>query len=103
MGFSAVGLFAGQDMLRKRRDTRRLTSTPRWWFVEHYTAMLGNGVATHIAFLGIGLPRLLPAVDGTALHYVSWFGPLLVAGVAKVLLDRRYRPRSPAMVTPATA
>ena len=103
IGFSAVGLFAGQDMLRKRRDTRRLTSTPRWWFVEHYTAMLGNGVATHIAFLSIGLPRLLPAVDGTVLHYLSWFGPLLLAVVAKVLLDRRYRPRAPALARAAAA
>jgi hypothetical protein len=101
IGFSAVGLFAGQDMLRKRRDPRRLTSTPRWWFVEHYTAMLGNGVATHIAFLGIGLPRLLPAVDGAVLHYVSWFGPLVVAAIAKVLLDRRYKPRMPAAVAVA--
>ena len=100
MGFSAVGLFAGQDMLRKRRDPSRLTATPRWWFVEHYTAMLGNGVATHIAFLGIGLPRLLPAVDGTVLHYASWFGPLAVAAIAKVLLDRRYKPRPRAALAP---
>ena len=103
IGFSAVGLFAGQDMLRKRRDTRRLTATPRWWFVEHYTAMLGNGVATHIAFLGIGLPRLLPAVDGTALHYSAWFGPLLVAAIAKVLLDRRYRVGGAPKPAPARA
>ena len=88
MGFSAIGLFAGQDMLRKRRQ---ILGKPLWWREEHYTAMLGNGVATHIAFLGIGLPRLLPWIDGTALHYAAWFGPLLVAVVAKVWLDRRYK------------
>ena len=94
MGFSAVGLFAGQDMLRKRRQ---ILGKPLWWREEHYTAMLGNGVATHIAFLGIGLPRLLPWIDGTALHYAAWFGPLLVAVVAKVWLDRRYKaPRTQA-------
>ena len=87
MGFSAIGLFAGQDMLRKRA---RIVGKPLWWRQEHYTAMLGNGVATHIAFLGLGLPRLLPMVDGTALHYLAWFGPLLVALVAKPLLDRRF-------------
>ena len=87
MGFSAIGLFAGQDMLRKRA---RIAGKPLWWRTEHYSAMLGNGVATHIAFLGLGLPRLLPMVDGTALHYVAWFGPLLVAVVAKPLLDRRF-------------
>ncbi|QSX79146.1 DUF2306 domain-containing protein [Agrilutibacter solisilvae] len=103
MGFSSVGLFAGQDMLRKRRDTTRLTSRPNWWFVEHYTAMLGNGVATHIAFLGIGLPRLFPAVDGVALHYTAWFGPLVVALAAKLLLDRRYKPKARPVAQPAIA
>lgn len=92
MGFSAIGLFAGQDMLRKRRQ---ILGKPLWWREEHYTAMLGNGVATHIAFLGIGLPRLLPWIDGTALHYAAWFGPLLVAVIAKVLLDRKYRVQRP--------
>lgn len=100
MGFSAIGLFTGQDMLRKRRNRQRLAVQPRWWLVEHYSAMLGNGIATHVAFLAIGLPRLLPAVNGTALHYFAWFGPVLVAIVAKVLVDRRYKARPP--VRPAT-
>ena len=103
MGFSAVGLFAGQDMLRKRRHRERLAARPRWWFIEHYTAMLGNGVATHIAFLGIGLPRLLPAIDGPALQYASWFGPLVLALLAKLWLDRRYAPARPMMAVAATA
>lgn len=97
IGFSAVGLFAGQDMLRKRRHRARLAAQPRWWLAEHYGAMLGNGVATHIAFLSIGLPRLLPGIDGTALHYLGWFAPLVVAVAAKVLLDRRWKPRPSAV------
>lgn len=101
MGFSSVGLFIGVDMLRKRRNRERLAAQPRWWLVEHYSAMLGNGVATHIAFLGIGLPRLLPAVDGTVLHYSAWFAPLLVAIVMKLVLDRRWKPRM--VRTPAPA
>lgn len=93
MGFSVIGLFTGQDMLRKRRHRERLAAQPRWWLVEHYSAMLGNGIATHIAFLSIGLPRLLPAVDGVALHYLGWFGPLVVAVIAKVMIDRRWKPK----------
>ncbi|MGH8076157.1 MAG: hypothetical protein ACREPE_02365 [Lysobacter sp.] len=93
MGFAAIGLFTGQDMLRKRHNPQRLAAQPRWWLVEHFTSMLGNGIATHIAFLSIGLPRLLPAVDGVALHYLGWFGPLVVAVIAKVLLDRRWKPK----------
>lgn len=93
MGFSVVGLFGGQDMLRKRR---RILGKPMWWREEHYTAMLANGVATHIAFLSIGLPRLLPWIADSVLFYAAWFGPLLVAVVAKLALDRRYRVRVPA-------
>ena len=37
--------------------------------------------------------RLSP--DGAALHYAAWFGPLVVAVIAKVLLDRKYRVRQP--------
>lgn len=91
-GFSAVGILVGQDMLRTRRHRDRLAAQPRWWLSEHYSAMLGNGVATHIAFLGIGLPKLLPAVEGATLQYVAWFGPLAVALVAKAIIDRRWRP-----------
>lgn len=93
IGFSSVGLLVGGDMLRRRVRYVRGEQTPRWWMVEHYTAMLGNGIATHIAFLGIGLPRLLPGVDGSVLHYLAWFGPLFVALLAKVVLDRRWKPR----------
>lgn len=102
IGFSAIGLVSGLDMLRKRRNRAALARRPRWWMVEHYTAMLGNGIATHIAFLAIGLPRLLPALDGTMLHYAAWFGPIAVALVSKALLDRRWAPRAPALpVAPA--
>lgn len=94
IGFSSVGLLTGGDMLRRRVRYARGEQSPRWWMVEHYTAMIGNGIATHIAFLGIGLPRLLPGVDGTVLHYLAWFGPIGAAIVAKVLLDRRWKPRA---------
>ena len=91
MGFSGVGLFAGGGMLHKRLRRAQLARKPLWWRTEHYTAMLGNAVATHIAFLVIGLPKLLPTVNGSTLYYAAWFGPLLVAVLAKAWLDRRYR------------
>ncbi|MEG3192916.1 hypothetical protein [Lysobacter sp. D1-1-M9] len=93
IGFSSVGLLAGVGMLRKRQRRVQLAQRPRWWLAEHYTGMLGNFVATHIAFLSIGLPRLLPMLDGVVLSYASWFGPLLLAGLAKFWLDRRWAPR----------
>lgn len=87
-GFSIIGLYAGYDSLRRRR---RMGEHPRWWLREHYAAMFGTGVATHIAFLAIGLPRLLPMLDGPVLHYAAWFGPLIVAQLAKVIQDRKHR------------
>jgi uncharacterized membrane protein len=91
VGFSAVGLLAGGDMLRKRMRRAQMAQRPLWWRTEHYTAMLGNAVATHVAFLVIGLPKLFPAISGSALYYAAWFGPVLLAGVVKAWLDRKYR------------
>ncbi|UNK48284.1 hypothetical protein MNR01_10915 [Lysobacter sp. S4-A87] len=93
MGFSAVGLLSGAEHLYKWRHRAELGARGQWWLVEHYNAVLGNGIATHIAFLSIGLPRLLPSISGGVLGYLAWFGPLLVAVVAKVLIDRRWKPR----------
>jgi len=101
-GFSSIGLFIGADLLHKRWRRDRLAQRPRWWLIEHYTAMLGNGIATHIAFLGIGLPRLLPAIDGVALHYAAWFGPLVVAVGAKLWFDRRWKPAATTVAANAT-
>jgi len=103
MGFSSVGMFVGVDRLRKRLHRERLGAQPRWWLVEHYNAVLGNGVATHIAFLAIGLPRLLPSIGTGALTYLAWFGPLIVALIAKVLIDRRWKPRAARMPLPHPA
>ncbi|ALN78213.1 hypothetical protein [Lysobacter antibioticus] len=101
-GFSSIGLFIGADLLHKRWRRDRLAQRPRWWLIEHYTAMIGNGIATHIAFLGIGLPRLLPAIDGVALHYAAWFGPLVVAVGAKLWFDRRWKPAATTVAANAT-
>jgi hypothetical protein len=56
-------------------------------------AMLGCGVATHIAFLLIGLPRVLPAAwNGPALQTFGWLAPLAVAAIASRVLARKYLP-----------
>ena len=59
--------------------------------------MVGLGAATHIAFLGIGLNRLVEAA-GWAMppqfQLVGWFAPVAVAVVAGIVLDRRYKPKA---------
>ena len=96
-GFSLVGILLGVDMLRRRRV---IPTQPRWWMEEHYGAMVGNGAATHIAFLAIGLPRLVPALQGSAWYYLGWFGPVVLSIAAKAWLDRRYRAREASPVAP---
>lgn len=89
-GFSFVGIAIGIGMLRQ---ARRLPDARNWWLKEHYGAMLGNGVATHVAFLGIGMRTVIASFDQAWLQLVPWFGPLAVAMVAGVILDRRYGAR----------
>ena len=89
--FGSIGPIAGIAALV---SWRRSASDPKWWLKEHYGAMIGNGVATHIAFLGIGLRNLLPGIDSQLLQSFAWFGPLIGAVIAAVWLGRRYG-RSP--------
>lgn len=93
MGFSAIGAITGAQMLMRRL---RPMATARWWLKEHYSAMIGCGVATHIAFLAIGLDRLIRAVgiDPPAwYHLIAWFLPLALAVLVGFRLDRKYMPK----------
>ncbi len=88
MGLALVGLINGPAMLSfaKREPNNR-----RWWLAQHYSGMIGGGVATHIAFLSLGLTRLLPPEHRNTTQLVAWFAPLLLAVVARVWLDRKYQ------------
>ncbi|MEO8159991.1 MAG: hypothetical protein ABI588_01125 [Arenimonas sp.] len=100
LGFSLVGILGGKAMVELRE---RGPAHPRWWMAEHLGAMLGCGVATHIAFLLIGLPRLLPAAwNGAALQTFGWLAPLAVAALARVWLGRKYLPAAPKPQSPRT-
>jgi len=89
VSFAALGL---ARFVRMWRFARAAPADPRWWMREHLEAMLGNGVATHIAFLSIGLPKLLPMLAGPTLQNLAWLGPVAVAIGAGVVLDRKYLP-----------
>jgi hypothetical protein len=89
IAFSAIGLFGGFGMLRFARQP---PANPRWWMGEHLGAMIGNGVATHIAFLAIGLPKILPMLAGPTLQNLAWLAPLAMAVVARFWLGRKYLP-----------
>lgn len=98
--FSWVGIIAGAAMLWQWR--RPPLANRRWWLREHYFNMLGNGVATHIAFLSLGLNRLLAPLGLQPPQLLAWTLPVAVAILARVWLDRRYgdRGRMPAAALP---
>ncbi|MGH8445188.1 MAG: hypothetical protein ACREVL_07970 [Solimonas sp.] len=97
-GFSVVGFGIGLQMWRSGRGPLH----PRWWLREHYRGMLGNGVATHVAFLSIGFGRLLPAYAGVA-QTLAWFGPLAVSIAVGFWLKRRYGFNKPLAQSPVSA
>ena len=95
------GLLGPLGGLEARSLIRKGPSGPKWWLEEHYGAMIGNGVATHIAFMQIGLMRLVPELGSTVIQHMAWFGPLAIGIAAGFWLDRRYlgprtRPAKPA-------
>lgn len=88
MGMSAVGLVVGYQMLR---FAARPPTQPQWWLKRHYLGIVGSGVATHIAFLNLGLSHLVPLRYAAGITYFSWFGPLLAGLLAVWFLNRRYQ------------
>ncbi len=94
VAFSFIGLLGFVQMWK---FSRQPPEDPRWWLREHLTAMLGNGVATHIAFLSLGLPKLLPMLAGPTLQNIAWLGPLVVAFTAGAFLTRKFLPKRPAV------
>lgn len=87
VSFSLIGI---GTFVRMRRFAAQHPAEPRWWMRQHLNAMLGNGVATHIAFLSIGLPKLLPWIAGPLFQNLAWLAPLGVAALAGVYLGRKY-------------
>jgi len=88
--FGGVGLVAAWGSLRSWQRWRRGRAPSNWWLREHYGAILGNGVATHIAFLSIGLRNALPFIDPQWRMQAAWLLPLAFAVVASIYLNRRY-------------
>jgi hypothetical protein len=91
MTFCWIGVVAGVQMLGSVRAhaENRLRGGARWWLREHYSAMLANGVATHIAFFNIGLARLLEPFGMQAPQLLAWMAPVAVAIAAGSWLDRK--------------
>lgn len=90
MGFCWIGVFVGYRMLAR---IRRPMGHARWWMSEHIGGILGCSVATHVAFLAIGLKGIL-AMFGLSLsglaNLLPWLAPVAVAVIAGIWLERKY-------------
>lgn len=90
MGFCWIGVIVGWQMLQR---IRRPLGHSRWWMSEHIGGILGCGVATHVAFLSIGLSRIL-SIFGLSLSGLAgllpWLAPVVVAAIAGFWFERKY-------------
>jgi hypothetical protein len=86
-GFSAVGIVTGVMMIRY---TRKPPTDRLWYLSRHYGSIIACGVATHVAFVNLGLSRLVAPEWNRVVLNASFFGPLAVALLARMWLDRQY-------------
>ena len=87
MGYSLIGLLVFNGM---RKFAKVPPAGSRWWLGQHINGMMGNAVATHVAFLSIGLPKLIPQLAGPTLQMMSWFGPIVAALLAGSYFSRKF-------------
>lgn len=105
MGFAAIGILLGLQMLW---FARRGPKHANWHVVQHYQAILGCGIATHVAFLTIAMRpawawlRAHSEVPEMLVQLFPWFAPVAVAVLAGIWLDRRYARPLPAARTHAS-
>jgi hypothetical protein len=101
IGLSVVGLLVGATMLQ---FARRSPVDKRWWLAQHFSGIVGAGVATHVAFLGIGLTRALPAEYAGVSQTMMWVAPFAASIAARVWFRKKYatRPKPIASKSPVT-
>lgn len=94
IGFSLIGPALSSRMWR---FARRGPTRSNWHVVQHYQSILGAGIATHVAFLSVGmshvwplLAKVWPAMPPALIYAFPWFAPVTVAMAALVVLNRRY-------------
>jgi hypothetical protein len=93
---SAAPLLVGMSLLgfvlayRILRFMARPPASRTWWLQRHFTGLVGSGAAVHIAFLNLGLRRLLPGGHSAWSAYIGWFGPVIAATIGVIWLNRRY-------------
>ncbi len=88
--FGPVGLIIGGGMMNL---ARRSPDDPKYWLYEHFTGMIGSGIASHVAFFAFGGRQLFNwGLGGYGL--LLWITPVVVGTAAITALNVYYRGRS---------
>lgn len=104
VGFALIPLLT---CWRMQRLSKQGPEQGNWHVVMHYQAMLGAGIATHVAFLSIGMRPVWKwlsahtAVPSVLIEVFPWFAPVAVALVAGSYLGRKYNRKTPARMRTA--
>jgi hypothetical protein len=85
--FSMVGILTGIFMLRY---AMKPPTDRNWWLSRHYGSIIATGVATHVAFINLGLSHLIPPEWAQTVVNFSFLSPLALAIVVRMWLDRKY-------------
>lgn len=91
---SFIGTIGGTGMLR---FAIARTHHRRAWLGEHISAMIGTGIASHIAFALFGARGIMP--NSTTWSMAAWLAPLIVGILATRRSVARYA--SPALLVVA--
>ncbi|MDD4865530.1 MAG: hypothetical protein PHE38_16260 [Alishewanella agri] len=84
--FSGVGAMTVLGILRYIRQP---TLQPRQWIIEHFTSMIGTGIALYTAFFAAGGRRLLAEVLTGQWQVISWvIAPVM--GISAIMLFKRH-------------
>lgn len=86
MVFSGVGVSA---VIGNLRYIRTVQLQPRQWIIEHFTSMIGTGIALYTAFFAAGGRRLLAEVLTGQWQVISWIiAPVM--GISAIMLFKRH-------------
>ncbi|MDP2715405.1 hypothetical protein [Rheinheimera sp.] len=70
---------------------------PRGWIIEHFSSMVGSGIAVYTAFFAAGGRRMLAEILPGQWQLVSWLAAPVIGITAMILLTGYYKRRYKAL------
>ena len=64
---------------------------PRAWIIEHFSAMVGSGIAVYTAFFAAGGRRMLAELLPENWQLVSWLAAPVIGAIVLITLTGYYK------------